>query len=293
MAWCPKCKNEYVDGIAVCAECGVDLVENLDEYEANDEYVTFLTDAETSNAEILSKVLLYLQISGVESASLADSDDNEAETCIILAESQYEYAKDLLMRFSAAKNYPDEIDWNTLEKEIDEQMNEIESEEANQMFSDLRTEASSVYVKKKDKYSDLLFSGYSFLVFAVAGFVFAALCFFDVLNFGNNFSLLIMCIVFAIFVAIGISSLVRAKKIKNLVSEEEKVSSEVMEWIQENITDDYINSLYDESLSDEDNYFTIHQTLCNRVIEQFPFFSKGYTDELMDEQYNDFCDRRE
>lgn len=30
MAWCPNCKNEYVEGITVCADCGAALVENLD-----------------------------------------------------------------------------------------------------------------------------------------------------------------------------------------------------------------------------------------------------------------------
>lgn len=32
--WCPKCKNEYVPGITKCADCGIDLVESLEEYEA-------------------------------------------------------------------------------------------------------------------------------------------------------------------------------------------------------------------------------------------------------------------
>lgn len=29
MAWCPKCKSEYVSGIAVCADCGCELVDEL------------------------------------------------------------------------------------------------------------------------------------------------------------------------------------------------------------------------------------------------------------------------
>lgn len=32
--WCPKCKNEYVPGITKCADCDVDLVESLEEYES-------------------------------------------------------------------------------------------------------------------------------------------------------------------------------------------------------------------------------------------------------------------
>lgn len=31
MAWCPKCKCEYVDGIKVCADCGCELVASLNE----------------------------------------------------------------------------------------------------------------------------------------------------------------------------------------------------------------------------------------------------------------------
>lgn len=33
--WCPKCKNEYVDGILTCADCNCALVASLAEYEAD------------------------------------------------------------------------------------------------------------------------------------------------------------------------------------------------------------------------------------------------------------------
>lgn len=30
MAWCPKCKSEYIEGIKVCADCGCELVDSLE-----------------------------------------------------------------------------------------------------------------------------------------------------------------------------------------------------------------------------------------------------------------------
>lgn len=40
--WCPKCKNEYVAGITQCADCGVALVDSLEEYEASMKKATLL-----------------------------------------------------------------------------------------------------------------------------------------------------------------------------------------------------------------------------------------------------------
>lgn len=38
MAWCPKCKCEYVEGITKCADCGCDLVDKLEEKEKEQSY---------------------------------------------------------------------------------------------------------------------------------------------------------------------------------------------------------------------------------------------------------------
>lgn len=36
MPWCPKCKNEYVEGIKNCTDCGLELVESLEEEKQTD-----------------------------------------------------------------------------------------------------------------------------------------------------------------------------------------------------------------------------------------------------------------
>ena len=56
--WCPKCKNEYVEGITHCADCGMELVESL-------------------NAKVSQEENAF-EASTIENASFADIDSNAA-----------------------------------------------------------------------------------------------------------------------------------------------------------------------------------------------------------------------
>lgn len=56
MAWCPKCKCEYVEGIKVCADCGSELVEELpDEKQPElleEDALAYFLNEETEEGEI-------------------------------------------------------------------------------------------------------------------------------------------------------------------------------------------------------------------------------------------------
>lgn len=287
MPWCPKCKNEYIEGITTCTDCGVDLVDKLpEETDPGAPVILCRLDSE----ETAEKFLSYLRYGGLETATIRPAGDGESGVDLIIAEFEREAAFNMFARLDTAEDATD-MELSELLPAIEEKLAELEAEEASHMFSDLRTEASSVYVKKKDKYTDLKFSGISFLAFGIIGAAFVVANQMGFINFFNEFSVLIMAVVFVIFIAVGISSLIRAGKLKNIVSEEEKVSNEVMTWIDTNINDEVIAELVDPELSEEDNYFSVHEKLCNMVMEQFPFFNRSYAEELMDEQYNNYCER--
>lgn len=284
MAWCPKCRNEYVEGVTVCADCQVPLVDELPEETPFDDKVLLGT---LDSAEEALKVAKFLNFKGINSA-FAVADQNETEFPVYVDEVEKVDARMALSQL--LKEQTEDQPLAALVPEITNELQELDEEEAEQMFSDLRTDQSSVYVKKKDKYDDLLFSGLSFIIFSVIGGVVLLLNQIGVFSFFNLYSTLVMSVVFVIFLGIGITSLVRARRTKALVTQEHELSDEVITWIEENITNDLINSYFDPEDSEENNYFTVHSRLCEIVSENFPFFPKEYIDELMDERYNAFCE---
>lgn len=287
MAWCPKCRNEYVEGITTCADCGVALVDELPEaVNPGDPVVLCHVD----NMDVGSKFVVYLNYGNIQTAGLmATGETEEAGFDVVAAEFEREAAEEMLSAFGSVEELA-KTDLSELVPDLEKQLEELQDEEANQMFSDLRTETSTVYVKKKDKYNDLKFSGISFIVFGILGCGLLALNFSGVLHIFNMFSSLIMALVFVVFLGVGIGSLIRAGKLKAIVSEEERVTNEALDWIERNITDEYIASLVKEELSEEDNYFQIHDALCEKLSNQFAYMNKGYIEQLMDDRYNQFCE---
>lgn len=284
--WCPKCKNEYIEGVTTCVDCGCELVDELPEEIDPDEpqMIGSVTDEEIGN-----KFIRFLKFSGLQTCGLIPKEENDGFHLAVKYE-ELERATDILRTFSG-EDESNEIDLEKLLPILDEQLEEIKEEEANELLSDLRTEASTVYVNKKDKYADLKFSGISFIVFAILGYLFILINAAGVLHMFNTYSMVILTVVFTVFIGIGISSLRKAGKIKNLVSEEEDVVKKVETYIKEHFTDEYLATLKNEELSEEEDFFHVTEILKAELIEQFPLFSKGYIDQLVDECYGDYCDK--
>lgn len=287
MAWCPKCRNEYVEGITTCADCGIALVDELPEL-VNPEDPAVLCHVD--NMDVGSKFVVYLNYGNIQTAGLMASGETEEEGFdVVVAEFEREAAEEMLSGFGSVEELS-KTDLSELIPDLEKQLEELQDEEANQMFSDLRTETSTVYVKKKDKYNDLKFSGISFIVFGILGCGLLVFNVTGVLHIFNTFSSLIMALVFVIFLGVGIASLMRAGKLKSIVTEEERVTNEALDWIEKNITDEYIASLVNEELSEEDNYFQVHDALCEKLSNQFAYLNKDYIEQLMDDRYNQFCE---
>ena len=54
MAWCPKCRTEYQEGIEKCADCGSDLVDELPEEE---EIVAQDANADAEEGEAVERLV--------------------------------------------------------------------------------------------------------------------------------------------------------------------------------------------------------------------------------------------
>lgn len=289
MAWCPKCRNEYVAGITKCADCGVDLVDVLpDEEDPGAPVVLWHTD----DPEKSSKIVTYLQYKNVQTAGVLMTGETEEDGYDVVVAGFEKENADAVLQELEVENDGSGGELTDLLPEVEEKLDELKEEEANQMFSDLRTETSTVYIKKKDKYNDLKFSGLAFIIFGVLGGALVIANLTGMMKFFTTFSSAVMGIVFIIFLAVGITSLIRAKKLKTMVQEEEKVTNKVLDWIESEITDEHIASLIDESLPEEDNYFSVHSTLCDELSAQFAFLNKEYVDQLMDDRYNDYCEKQ-
>lgn len=285
--WCPKCKNEYVDGITTCVDCGCDLVTELPEEidPTAPQMIGSVTDEASGN-----KFIRFFKFSGIRTCGLIPSEDKDG-FCIAVSYEEAEHARAILNELAADEEI-EEADLEQLVPALESRLEEIKEEEANELLSDLRTESSTVYVNKRDKYTDLKFTAYSFIAFSILGYLFVIANAAGVFSIFSTFSTAILAIVFTVFLGIGISSFRKAGTIKGLVSEEELVVEKVKEYIEEHFTDEYLASLGDDELSEEEEFLHVTEQLKAEIAQQFPLFNKGYIDQLVDDKYGEFCDSR-
>lgn len=171
-------------------------------------------------------------------------------------------------------------DWEAM----DEKERSINAQREADQF---RNAASTVYVKKADKYEDLHSTAVCFTVLGILGMLFCILNLTGIVSlYQNPIQLTAMLVIFGIFTAIGISSYFRSKEVKGQISEEENLTNKINEWMEKTITKELLEKFSDKSISEEANFLQVSEKIKEMIQKEFDVNDDSYLDAIIDEFFN-------
>ena len=267
MSWCPKCKNEYRAGIAICPDCKESLVEELTE-----DMEEFVPLFQTTDEELKQKIVNYLIHCGrniKEDSAVAETENGqEAVFAIFVSKGDYQEA---MTELRTVVSY--DIKEKTGEEEVKPRR---------------RTpEPSTLYVDAKERYNEYKSTGIMFLVFAVLLVVFGVLNVSGMISFmASTASLVIIFGAAAGFLYVGITSLLKTSSLKEEANAEEQTTETIMTYLKENFSREQLLKDVDEEITGEMLYFQLMETMKDAATDQFPEADENYLDALLEEYYN-------
>ncbi len=272
MKICPKCRNEYRDGITHCADCGVELIEEGTQKQARKLLIEAPYPA-------VSNVMKYLEYCKFTSVSMEEPDE-EGITALYCSEKEYKNAYKQMNVFLMEEN----------KKAAMEAMANI-SEEDIQELEETKKEVppSNVYVNYEAKASENKSSAWSFLIIGVLGVILVVLSWFNLIPFsiggrGNWFTHGVMLLFFVIFIYIGIVSAKNINKYKILAGEEANTQGELEKFLTEQFTAEALEKI--EADTEEEAYFNRMKFMREKVLQVFPEENEIFVESLLDAHYD-------
>lgn len=271
--WCPVCKNEYKEGILRCADCGVDLVEQLTK-EAKAIYFGELKKLETINA--------FLKENGIESGNITFEQEEQVYELSVL-ESDQKKAVRVLGVFLREE----EKEGKNADKDIEEEKQKEERAE--------NREPAAVYVDKKYKADEYKTSAYTLFFVGSLGIVFLVCMGLGMLPFfqlGTSTKIMMYVVLgalFAVFLGFGVYSMKAYKKILAESLEEEGIIKKVEEYLNKTLTKEAIKaSLTEKKIENEnpeDMYFEITAIIEAEMKKAFPDLEEALLTKLTEDHY--------
>ena len=202
MPWCPKCKNEYVEGVLVCADCGCPLVDRLEE-----EGYLLYQGAEADCRELSD----FLRCSGTPSASFSPVQDDVC--AVTVDESQRRKAEQTAAVFWKEKA---KEEWS--KPPVQEEEPEDEFAEPNDFANSVHLgrlmrgqKSGGVYESASKKAEEFKAGAYSLIIVGAVGMVILGLLLSGVLPVrldpsSQFLTCLVMAVLFLVFIVMWVFS---------------------------------------------------------------------------------------
>lgn len=289
MPWCPKCKNEYVEGIKICADCGCSLVDSLDDI---GEALTFGTEEEMRE---LADFLTYNKIvsanlkpageDGIFEIYVSDADRKKAGRLASVFLQQIEAKK----KEKEAQNAPEESGGVCCGTNKSETVPEKESDEKESAGN---AETQGVYEEASKKAAEYKSGAQTLIAVGILGFILLGLLIGGVLPVrlspaSQTLTVVVMGTLFLIFIVMGVLSVQSYRKLSKKAESENSLKEELMKYCAEKLQAAKLDEEAEISEADtqEVRYFKRTERLKERIREQYPEVEENYLDNFADEIY--------
>ena len=298
MPWCPKCRNEYVEGIKVCADCGVDLVEMLEEGKGSP-----LIFGERGQMERLKDFLTYNKLKsaalsedkeeGVFELYVSDEERQKAALAVRVF-LQQEMEKESGNKPSIEERGMDAGDGGMTPESADEMDHETQGrgQEEEDGGKSPSVQYKGVYQNSAQKAEENRSSGYLLTTIGGLGLIAIVLVFFDVIRLpaamANKFMVcIVMGALFALFFVMGILSIKSSKTLTKKAEEENSLTNEIKKWCGENMNARKVDEgLFAEGeYGEEMKYFKRAEKMKEMISYQFMNLEEGFLDSFVDDYY--------
>ena len=297
MPWCPKCRNEYVEGVTVCADCGCALVDSPEEYSR--------AELEQGAQDKMQELVRFLTANGVAGARMEETELPE-ETLVTVEEKELTRAERYKTVFLKewAKEHPEEQE-EKMEAAPEEMAEAYETElQSGQQEGMARTETkglsgSPVYENASQKAESFRSGAWMLIFVGVAGLILLALAIAGFLpvhlaGVSGVLSGLVMGALFVAFLISGISSLKTSRQLEGKAKEESDLEEELLDWCRTHLSAEQIDASIEElPESEEERYFRRTERIRSLIVRDFMNLDEAYLESFVDEIYTEYFDAPE
>lgn len=293
MLICPKCRNEYRDGIKVCADCGCYLVSEREI--VNKVPLTF------GDQEELTRLKEYLEYNGLMDMEIV-YDEKEVIYELLINERDKQKAAKLGAVYMQQEQVRQAEEAVRIREEQARQeaekpqpqwfgMGEEEKEEPLPQPRAMRRSKGG-YQNKSEQAAENRSSAWTLLLVGGAGMVFLVLLLTGVLPLqlrGANRYMIggIMGVLFVIFIVMGFVSLKNSKLYAKEADSENSLKSTMEKWCRENLEGAKVDAALQLATVPEEEWYFRRVAMVKSVLNrQFVNLDQDFLDHFVDDMYD-------